>query len=123
MDNAVNWFDIPVVDLDRATKFYSEILSSELRIENFAGELMAIFPFKKGSGVGGALIAQESQKPSMDGAIVYLDAGDDVAVALEKVETAGGEIIMPKTSIGPMGFIAYIKDTEGNRVGLHSAVV
>ncbi|HHO55143.1 MAG TPA: VOC family protein, partial [Trueperaceae bacterium] len=36
MDNAVNWFDIPVVDLDRATKFYSEILSSELRIENFA---------------------------------------------------------------------------------------
>ena len=113
MDNAVNWFDIPVVDLDRATKFYSEILSSELRIENFAGELMAIFP----------LIAQESQKPSMDGAIVYLDAGDDVAVALEKVETAGGEIIMPKTSIGPMGFIAYIKDTEGNRVGLHSAVV
>jgi len=120
MKNAVNWFEIPATDLERAAKFYSEILSSELKMEKFAEAMMAIFPYEQGSGVGGALIAQASQKPSLDGAIVYLNAGGDVADVLDRVEAAGGEIIMPKTSIGPMGWIAYIKDSEGNRVGLHS---
>lgn len=120
MNNAVNWFELPTTDLDRAAKFYADILSTELKKEKFGEGMMAIFPYEQGNGVGGALISQASQKPSSDGAIVYLDAGADVANALEKVEAAGGEIIMPKTSIGPMGFIAYIKDSEGNRVGLHS---
>jgi len=120
MKNATNWFEIPTNDFDRAVRFYSEILAVELKLERFGESMMAIFPYEQGNGVGGALIAQDSQKPCKDGAIVYLHAGDDVANALAKVKAAGGEILMPKTSIGPMGWITYILDSEGNRVGLHS---
>ena len=122
MNNAVNWFDIPTTDLDRAIKFYEEIFACKLNKQKFGEDMMAIFPYEKPNGVGGALMAQESQKPSMDGTVVYLNAGDDVATVLDKVEAAGGEILMPKTSIGPMGYIAFIKDSEANKVGLHSPV-
>jgi uncharacterized protein len=40
---------------------------------------------------------------------------------LQRVEHAGGKILLPKTPIsGDRGF-AYFEDTEGNRIGLHSA--
>jgi predicted enzyme related to lactoylglutathione lyase len=39
---------------------------------------------------------------------------------LGRVEKAGGKIVMPKTDIGPPGFIAIVRDSEGNSVGLHS---
>ena len=42
------------------------------------------------------------------------------AVPLAQVEKAGGKIVMPKTSTGGNGFMALFKDTEGNRVALHS---
>jgi predicted enzyme related to lactoylglutathione lyase len=52
--------------------------------------------------------------------VVYLNAGEDLAVALAKVEGAGGQVLVPKTGIGENGFFAYFLDTEGNKVGLHS---
>jgi len=39
---------------------------------------------------------------------------------LEKVESAGGKIIQPKMNIGEHGHVAYIMDTEGSLVGIHS---
>ena len=39
---------------------------------------------------------------------------------LDRVEEAGGSIVLPKTSIGDNGWMAYIMDSEGNKIGLHS---
>ena len=50
----------------------------------------------------------------------YLNGGDDLDVPLSRVEAAGGQVILPKTSIGPNGFMARFIDTEGNRVAFHS---
>ena len=52
--------------------------------------------------------------------MVYLNGGDDLSIPLSKVEAAGGKIIMPKTAIGPHGFMAHFTDTEGNKVAFHS---
>ena len=71
-------------------------------------------------GVGGALMQSEGFNPSMDGTVVYLNGGDDLSTPLSKVESAGGKITMPKTSIGENGFMARFTDTEGNSVALHS---
>jgi len=49
-----------------------------------------------------------------------LNGGEDLSIALSKVESAGGKILLPKTAIGPNGFMAHILDTEGNKVALHS---
>ena len=117
MASAVNWFDIPVTDMNRAKAFYGTLLGGELTMLGEAGT-MAILPFQ--DGVGGALMQGDDYKPSQQGSIVYLNGGDDLSGPLGKVEAAGGEVLMDKLSIGENGFIAFFLDTEGNRVGLHS---
>ena len=118
--SAINWFDIPVTDIKRAVKFYSTILGAEVQMMD-AGEdvSMAMLPME-GEGVGGALTQTEGYKPSKDGTVVYLNGGADLSAALNRVEKAGGKVIVPKTDIGEHGFFAIFEDSEGNHVGLHS---
>ena len=72
------------------------------------------------NGVGGALVEMKGAKPSAEGVTLYLNGGDDLSAPLNRVEQAGGKIIMPKTDIAENGFMAQILDTEGNKVALHS---
>lgn len=121
MKNAFNWIEIPVTDLDRAKKFYGEILGQEIEEMPFPGGRYGVLPFDpEAPGVGGGLVQMEGMTPSMEGPTVYLNGGDDLSGPLAKVEAAGGKIIMPKTDIGDNGFMAQLIDTEGNRVALHS---
>lgn len=117
--NIVVWFEIPVKDLSRATKFYSTVLALELQEMQHDGMNMAFFPHAEGS-VTGALVEDKENAPSEKGSLVYFNGGDDLTVPLGRIEKAGGTVVMGKTSIGPWGFIAIFKDTEGNRVALHS---
>lgn len=122
MKDAINWFEIPAQDLERARRFYEAVLGITLRPEVFAGMEMAIFPYGEGAGgrgVGGALVRDARFRPSADGAVVYLDARAGLDGCLERAKAAGGKVVVPRTDIGAPGFIALILDTEGNRVGLH----
>ncbi len=120
MSNALNWFEIPVTDLARAKGFYSRILQADLREESLSGRNMAILPYQNG-GVGGAIIQGEGLIPSAEGTIIYLDAGDDLAGALSRVEAAGGKVVMDATHLSDqIGSIAMFLDSEGNRVAFHS---
>lgn len=120
MQNAVNWFEIPAADYNRAVKFYSEVLDTELQPFESEGTKMAFFPFEPPSGVGGAITFGNGNEPSEKGPFIYLNGGDDLAVPLARVEKAGGTVLMPKTSIGENGFMAIFRDTEGNRIAFHS---
>ena len=121
-ENAINWFEISVSDIARAKKFYETILEIEMPVDNMMGMDMAFFPYDPGNGkVAGALVKSDMHKPSADGAKIYLNGNPDLALALGKVEAAGGKIIMPKTNIGPaVGNMAFFTDTEGNVIALHS---
>jgi len=79
---------------------------------------MSMFPAE--DGVGGGVIRGEGYVPSAEGTVVYLNAGDDLNVVLGRVQAAGGQVLLPKTSIGSNGYMAFFLDTEGNKVGLHS---
>ena len=119
MANALNWFEIPAADYARAVKFYNTVLDCELQAWDMGDDAeMAMFPAE--DGVGGGVIKAEGYTPSSEGSVIYLNAGPDLSVALARVEAAGGQVLLPKTSIGENGFIAFILDTEGNKVGLHS---
>ena len=122
MKNAMNWFEIPVTDYNRAKQFYSTVFGQDIQDHDMGDKPMkyGIFPYAMGEGVGGAIVQMEGMNPSADGSTVYLNGGDDLSVALSKVENAGGSIVMPKTNIDENGFIAQFIDTEGNRVALHS---
>lgn len=120
MANVLNWFEIPAADLNRAVKFYSEVLEGKFYITDFAGFKMAFFPME-GNGVGGALCQGEWYKPSKDGAIVYLNANPDLSIPLSRVNAAGGQVIMDKKWISEdIGYMAMFIDSEGNRVAFHS---
>lgn len=123
VSNALNWFEIPTTDFQRGVKFYNTILDTEMHVESMGELPMAFFPAtpaEKGT-VGGAVIFHPESKPSADGTMVYLNGGNDLSPILDRVESAGGKVIMPKTQITPeIGYMAMFIDSEGNRVGLHS---
>ena len=93
------------------------MLDVQLRRENEDGRLMAIFASAVEQGVGGALVRDPRRGPTDNGALVYLDADGKLEASLARVERAGGNVLMPKTDIGPPGFIALVRDSEGNVVG------
>ncbi|MBK8883930.1 MAG: VOC family protein [Bacteroidales bacterium] len=120
MKNALNWFEIPVKNFNKAKKFYETILGSEMQTMEAMGMKTAFFPADMENGIGGCIVEGQGYEPSNKGSLIYLNGGEDLSVPLSKVEKAGGKITLPKTSLGPNGFMAHFEDTEGNKVGLHS---
>lgn len=120
MKNAINWFEIPVKNFDKAKNFYETILGANMQPMEMMGMKSAFFPADLQNGIGGCITQADGYEPSTKGSLVYLNGGDDLSVPLSKVEAAGGKILMPKTAIGPNGFMAHFTDTEGNKVALHS---
>ena len=118
--NVVNWFEIPVKDLERAKKFYHSLLGVAMQDMQMPGMEMAAFQWlQSGENAAGALVKSEHHVPSTEGTTVYF-ACSDVNEQLAKVEELGGKAIVAKTSIGEFGFFAHVIDTEGNKVALHS---
>lgn len=120
MKNLVSIVEIPTTDFTRAVKFYQEILNVSIEEIDMAGTQMGLFP-GDGDTVNVALVRGDEYKPSIDGTLVYLNAGDDLQITLDKIESNGGKVIVPKTIISPeIGFFAMFTDTEGNKMALHS---
>lgn len=124
MNTAISWFEIGTTDLDRATKFYEAIFQVRLAPLDLDNIKMRMFPIDDMmTGVGGALVDSKGfHKPSAtDGPLIYLNGNPDVQLVLDRVEAAGGKVMVPKTEISAeYGFMAVIIDSEGNRIGLHS---
>lgn len=119
MSNAINWFELPANNFERAKEFYGKVLNAELQEMEMNGTKMGFFPSDQ-QGVGGCITYGNGNKPNAEGSLIYLNGGDDLSAPLSRVEAAGGKVIMPKTSIGENGHMAMFMDTEGNRVAFHS---
>lgn len=118
--NPVNWFEIPVSDLERAKDFYEFILGCKLEVNDFGNLKMAWFPYDhEKPGTTGSLVEAKSYVPSYSGSMVYFSV-DDIDAVLNRVTKKGGKIINPKNNIGEYGFVGHFEDSEGNRVALHS---
>ncbi len=120
--NTLNWFEISVTDMPRAKKFYESIFNITMVNWDMPGFEMVVFPADPGNGkVSGALVKSEMHIPSMEGSIIYLNGDPDLSAALDRVEAAGGKVLMPKTHISDeIGYMAFFADSEGNRMALHS---
>ena len=118
--NPVNWFEIPVNDMSRAVRFYEAVFGVSLAAMEMGPAQMAMFPMEQGGpNAGGALVKTEGYTPSEAGTVIYFSV-DDIEGTLAKIASAGGATLVPKMSIGEHGFFAQFKDSEGNRVALHS---
>jgi predicted enzyme related to lactoylglutathione lyase len=117
MTTTINWFEIPVSDMDRAAKFYGALLGSELKRGDFF-EVPHAF-FNNGKDAIGALVKDPRNAPARSGNVVYFGT-PDIEAAIARVRALGAEVLLPKTDIGDPGHIAVLHDSEGNRVGLHT---
>lgn len=121
--NRVNWFEIPVTNLDKAADLYAATLGLTLKREVFFGVPHAILMRAEGAGdpgVTGALISDAKRAPRQGvGTVVYLHAQDGVPACLARAVEAGAKVVQPTTDIGPFGTIAQIEDFDGNIIGLH----
>ena len=108
MKNAISWFEIPTTDINRAQKFYETLFNIKMTMEGIGGTLVQI--------------SDDFYKPSAtDGPLIYLDGNPDLQIVLNRVEEAGGKILVPKTTISDdYGDMAVFLDTEGNRIALHN---
>lgn len=118
--NPVNWFEIPVNNMNRAMKFYENSMNFHMKEEKMQDTDMGMFPMEsKAMGAGGSLVKAKDYKPSHEGSIVYFSV-DNIESTLDRVKANGGKILQPKEPIGEYGFIAFFEDSEGNKIGLHS---
>jgi len=120
MANPVNWFKIPVKDLERAKKFYEAVIDNELSRSEIGQMKMAWFPMTDGApGAAGALVKGEGYIPSHAGTLVFLQV-KDIDTTMSRIRMHGGKVLLAKTGMGEFGFIAHFEDTEGNRIALHA---
>lgn len=123
--HAVSWFEIPVIDMDRAQKFYEVTLGKTLRREMFpmADKIypLAIFPAVDGGATGCLMSGHDTLASSTQGSLVYLACGASLDAAVARAIKAGGVVLKAKTALPPgMGFFAHLQDLDGNRVALHA---
>ena len=123
--HAINWFEIPVADFDRAKKFYETLLGSAMQERQVGNSRMAFFAYDmQGEGRGGAIVYDpEFYTPCANGTLIYLNCEPHLQEVLDRVVAAGGSLIQNKTPVAvtqDMGNWALIMDTEGNRIALHA---
>jgi len=119
--HAINWFEIPTANFERAVTFYETLLATTLRREDCSGMTLAVFPYQPEQGIGGALIAMPEYTPSNQGSILYLNAGDSLSATLARIEGTEGNVTLAPVALPEgMGFFAHILDSEGNKIGLHA---
>lgn len=121
--NPVGWFEIYVQDMDRAKRFYESVFQVKLERLNSPAEMgieLWSFPMINDQmGASGALVKMVDGPSGGNAVLVYFTCADCV-VETVRATASGGQIVREKMSVGPYGFIALIRDTEGNTIGLHS---
>lgn len=117
MKNKMTHFAIHIDDIKRAKKFYDEVFEwgfNSYGQDDFLqikadksenGELIGAMQSRKYSPVAEKIIGLECT--------IGVENIDDI---IEKVKSNGGQILMPKTAIPYVGWIAKFLDTEGNLI-------
>lgn len=128
--NPVVWFEIYVDNMDRAKKFYEEVLKIQLselptpgvnkdESDNNQMSMLAFPMVMSGEGAYGALVKMEGFKAGGNSTIVYFGS-DDCAVEENRIKDAGGKVFKSKQSLGEYGYMVLASDPEGNMFGVHS---
>jgi len=123
MPNPGVWFEIYVDDITRARNFYETLLGVTLEQipspKDGTTRMLAFANDHNATGIGGALVKDQTRRPSAEGSLIYLSC-DNVAETAALAGEMGAPVYVHEQSIGAWGFIAIIGDSEGNVIGLHA---
>jgi predicted enzyme related to lactoylglutathione lyase len=106
-------FEIPADNPERAIEFYGSLFGWQF--QKWDGP-MPYWLIDTGPGVGinGGLL----QKNAPDHPIVNTIDVENLDDMIQRVQAAGGTIVVPKMPVPSVGWLAYFKDLDGNIVGM-----
>lgn len=120
MKSYISMFEIPATDISRAINFYQALLDIKIEKIDVENMKMGILPFEQ-QIVTAVIIQADGYIPSADGVTIYLNAGENLQIILDRVEKNGGQIILQKTAhADESGYFAIFLDSEGNKMALNS---
>jgi len=121
MPGKVVHFEIPADDEDRARSFYAAAFGWTMTpMPEMSYTMVETGPSDPRTGptepgfINGGMMRREGEFRAPN---LVIDVGD-IEAALRDVTAAGGSTVSGRQLVGEMGFAAYVKDTEGNLVGL-----
>lgn len=112
-------FEIHADDMDRAQRFYEAMFGWSF--SGVPGSNFRLIRTGEGPGIDGGMMQRRGPAPQggepLNSWVCTLDV-DDVDADVVKAEAKGGSAALPKMAIPGVGWLAYIKDSEGNILGL-----
>ena len=118
MPNAIQHFEIPADDVERAKAFYSKVFGWKFESYPSApGQEYFMVMAKDGdAGINGGLMKRQMPGQPFTNYVTV----DSIDRMLSAVQANGARIALPKQEIGGgMGWIAAFIDPESNLIGLH----
>lgn len=117
MSNKLTHFAIHIDDMGRAKKFYEQVF--DWGFNSYGQD--DFLQIKADKSEGGELIgAMQARKYSpIPDRVIGLECTigvENIDETIERVRSNGGQILLPKTAIPYVGFIAKFMDTEGNLI-------
>ncbi|MFY8003283.1 MAG: VOC family protein, partial [Chitinophagaceae bacterium] len=91
--NPVVYFEIPVINIDRAIEFYKKVFHFNFDKEIIDNNEMALFPFsEEKTGISGALAKGEIYEPTKKGVLIYFRT-ENIDETLQLATLNGGKIL------------------------------
>jgi uncharacterized protein len=129
MSNRVVHFEIHTTDPEKASTFYQNVFGwkiEEWKMQDIEvaeeNRYWIIVTGKEGEpGINGGMVFRKGATPTNSQAVntyVCTIQVDSVDEYVQKVQTAGGVVTVPKMPIPTIGWLAYCKDLDGNIFGL-----
>ncbi|AUQ50201.1 MULTISPECIES: VOC family protein [Phaeobacter] len=114
------WGEIPVTDMDAATRFYQHVTGAELELVTDGPNPMLLFRPKDPANGVALSIYPGTPAPDGVGPTLHLAAEGALAEVMTRVTDAGGQVVSEAVSL-PGGHFFYAKDPDGNSVGFYEA--
>ena len=109
------WYELMTSDAAEAGRFYSAVIPGWTLGERMPGEIdYRAIGRSDGGNAGGVLQLDDSMRSNgaRPGWLGYIGV-DDVDAAVERIESAGGGVLMPAWDVPAVGRIAMVSDPQG----------
>lgn len=114
MSNRVVHFEIPCDDPEKTMDFFTQVF--DWKFQRFGEEQywLATTGDSDSAGINGAFMKKRDPNQPMTNSISV----DNIEATIEKINSSGGQVVVPKMPVPTMGWFAFFKDPDGNIHGL-----
>lgn len=116
-------FEVHAENPERARRFYESVFGW-MCTQLPGGMEYWLISTGEGPGIDGGLMRRQGPPPTEGQAVnayVCTLAVDDLDASMNAGVRAGGAVASPRMPIAGVGYVGYLKDTEGNIFGLHQS--